>query len=100
MAEEPIFQQLSVDDFYREKQRRIDTPSPYDFYIDTSEQDAAKAEEERLSTKASVNDARQRKREGKLLTYPLDMKSNATDYLEIRVINYKRNGFLNSPGSY
>ena len=103
MAEEPIFQQLSVDDFYREKQRRIDTPSPYDFYIDTSEQDAAEAEEKlttkRLSTKASVNDARQRKREGKLLTYPLDMKSNATDYLEIRVINYKRNGFLNSPGS-
>jgi hypothetical protein len=83
------------------------TPPPYDYYLGTFEQTpeeaAAEVEErltaKRLSTKASVNKARERVREGKLLTYPLDMKSNATDYLEIRVINYKRNGFLNSPGS-
>lgn len=49
--------------------------------------------------KITVNDTRRRKRDGKLLTYPLDMKSDITDYLEIRVINYKRNGLLNNPGS-
>jgi len=53
----------------------------------------------RKTKKITVNDARRRKRDGKLLTYPLDMKSDITDYLEIRVINYKRNGLLNNPGS-
>jgi hypothetical protein len=73
--------------------------------IDTSEpagpagSDTSAERSARLRTKITVNDARRRKREGKLLTYPLDMKSDVTDYLEIRVINYKRNGLLNDPGS-
>jgi len=67
--------------------------------LPSDQREEYKEQYERLKTKITVNDARRRKREGKLLTYPLDMKSNVTDYLEIRVINYKRNGLLNDPGS-
>jgi len=54
----------------------------------------------RAGVRNKVSDSATRKRDPILLTYPLEMKTKTTDYLEISVINYTRpSGLTSRPGS-
>ena len=59
----------------------------------------SESDEYRANTKLTINDSATRTRNPKLLTYPLDMKTKTTDYLEISTIKYSRpNGLTTKPG--
>ena len=52
------------------------------------------------ATVGKISARRRRTRQGKLLTYPYELKTRTTDYLEIRVIDYSRpSGLTSTPGS-
>ena len=52
------------------------------------------------ATVGKISARRRRTRQGKLLTYPYELKTDTTDYLEIRVIDYSRpSGLTSTPGS-
>ena len=58
------------------------------------------ADAARAGVRNNVSDSATRKRDPILLTYPLEMKTKTTDYLEISVINYTRpSGLTSRPGS-
>jgi hypothetical protein len=52
------------------------------------------------ATIGKISARRRRTRQGKLLSYPYELKTRTTDYLEIRVIDYNRpSGLTSTPGS-
>jgi hypothetical protein len=79
---------------YETKSGRAIDPATRQYLLDVE------SDKNRVGVKYSVKSSAERTRKRKLLTYPLDMKTKTTDYLEISVINYTRpSGLTSRPGS-